>query len=59
VVTGRFTPVVRALGTHWLGGWVGSRAGLDDVEKRKSTLPGFELPPAVLLPLLEPPVHIG
>jgi hypothetical protein len=22
-------------GTHWLGGWVGPRAGLDDVEKRK------------------------
>jgi hypothetical protein len=26
----RFTP-----GTHWIGGWVGPRAGLDDVEKRK------------------------
>jgi hypothetical protein len=23
----RFTP-----GTHWIGGWVGPRAGLDDVE---------------------------
>jgi hypothetical protein len=22
-------------GTHWIGGWVGPRAGLDDVEKRK------------------------
>jgi hypothetical protein len=25
---GRFTP-----GTHWIGGWVDPRAGLDDVEK--------------------------
>jgi hypothetical protein len=24
----RFTP-----GTHWIGGWVGPRAGLDDMEK--------------------------
>jgi hypothetical protein len=24
----RFTP-----GTHWIGGWVDSRAGLDDLEK--------------------------
>jgi hypothetical protein len=36
---GRFTP-----GTHWIGGWVGRTAGLDDVEKRKFlTLPGLEL----------------
>jgi hypothetical protein len=27
---GRFTP-----GTHWIGGRVGPRAGLDDEEKRK------------------------
>jgi hypothetical protein len=25
---GRFTP-----GTHWIGGWVGPRAGLDDMER--------------------------
>jgi hypothetical protein len=37
----RFIPV-----THRLGGWVDSRAGLDDVEKRKFlTLLGFELRP--------------
>jgi hypothetical protein len=31
-------------GTHWIGGWVDLRAGLDDVEKRKFlTLPGLEL----------------
>jgi hypothetical protein len=26
---GRFIPVVRAPGTHWTGGWVGPKAGLD------------------------------
>jgi hypothetical protein len=29
------TPGERALDTHWLGGWMGPRAGLDDVERRK------------------------
>jgi hypothetical protein len=43
---GRFTPWERAPGTHWIGGWVGPRAGLDDVEKRKFlTLAGLELRP--------------
>jgi hypothetical protein len=29
--------------THWIGGWVGPRAGLDDVKKRKFlTLRGLE-----------------
>jgi hypothetical protein len=41
---GRFTPGEKGSGTHWIGGWVGLRAGLDDVEKRKFlTLPGLEL----------------
>jgi hypothetical protein len=41
---GRFTPGERAAGTHWIGSWVGLRADLDDVEKRKFlTLPGLEL----------------
>jgi hypothetical protein len=39
---GRFTPGERAPGTHWRGGWVDLRAGLDDLEKRKSP-PGLEL----------------
>jgi hypothetical protein len=30
---GRFTPGEKAAGTHWIGGWVDPRAGLDDVEK--------------------------
>jgi hypothetical protein len=42
--TGRFIPGERVPGTHWIGGWVDSRTGLDDVEKRKFlTLPGLEL----------------
>jgi hypothetical protein len=30
---GCFTPKQRAPGTHCIGGWVGPRAGVDDVEK--------------------------
>jgi hypothetical protein len=42
----RFTPGERALGTHWIGGWVDPRAGLDDVEKKKFlTLPELKLRP--------------
>jgi hypothetical protein len=37
--SGSFTP-----GTHWIGGWVQPRAGLDDEEKTKFlTLPGLKL----------------
>jgi hypothetical protein len=39
--SGRFTP-----GIHWIGSWVGPKAGVDDVEKRKFlTLQGLELRP--------------
>jgi hypothetical protein len=39
----RYNPRERAPGTHWIGGWVDSRAGLDNVDKRKFlTLLGFE-----------------
>jgi hypothetical protein len=42
-----------APGTHFIGGWVDPRAGLDDMEKWKFfTLPGLELP----LPLVVQPV---
>jgi hypothetical protein len=42
----RITPGERAPGTHWMGDWVGLRAGLDDVERRKFlTVPGLELLP--------------
>jgi hypothetical protein len=41
---GRFTPGERACGTHWIGGWVEPKVGMDDVERRKFlTLPGLEL----------------
>jgi hypothetical protein len=43
---GRFTLGERALASHWLGGWVGPRAGVDSVEKVKFlTLPGLKLRP--------------
>jgi hypothetical protein len=29
---GRFTPGEREPGTHWIGGWVGPRTGLEDTE---------------------------
>jgi hypothetical protein len=35
----RFTPRERAPGTQWIGGWVGPRAGLDTVVKRKIPSP--------------------
>jgi hypothetical protein len=42
----RFTSGERAPGTYWKGSWVGSRAGLNDVEKRKFMTPqGLELRP--------------
>jgi hypothetical protein len=34
-------PGERAAGTHWIGGWVGPRAGLDAVEKRRSGLSNY------------------
>jgi hypothetical protein len=43
---GRLTPRERAPGAHWKEGWVGLRAGVDDVKKKKFlTLPGLELRP--------------
>jgi hypothetical protein len=39
-----FAPGERAPSTHWIGGWVYPRAGLDGVEKKKFlTLLGLEL----------------
>jgi hypothetical protein len=43
---GRFPIGEIVLGTHWIGAWMGPRAGLGDVEKRKFlNLPGLELRP--------------
>jgi hypothetical protein len=36
---GCFSPRQRAPGTHWVGGWVGSRLALDVVVKRKIPSP--------------------
>jgi hypothetical protein len=46
-------PWERAPGTHFIGGWVDPRAGLDDMEKWKFlTLAGLELPtPMVVQPI--------
>jgi hypothetical protein len=49
---GRFTPGEKAPGTHWRGGWVDPRAGLDDLEKRK-----LLTPPALELRLLSRPAR--
>jgi hypothetical protein len=35
----RFTPREIDPGTHWVGGWVGPRVGLDAAEKRKTLTP--------------------
>jgi hypothetical protein len=40
--SGRFTPRERDPGTHWIGGWVGSRAVLEAVVKRKIPNPHRE-----------------
>jgi len=34
--SGHFTPRGRAHSTHWIGGWIGLRAGLDTVAKRQN-----------------------
>jgi hypothetical protein len=40
---GRFTAGERTPGTHWIGGWVGPRAGLHNMEKGKFPPTGLEL----------------
>jgi hypothetical protein len=49
---GHFTPRERAPGTHWIGGWVGPRAVLDPVVKRKIPSPSQELNPRT--PIVQP-----
>jgi hypothetical protein len=46
---GRFTQRERAPGTHWIGGWVGPRAVLDAVVKRKIPSPLRESKPGTLI----------
>jgi hypothetical protein len=49
---GRFTPRERAPVTHWTGGWVGPRAVLDAVVKRKIPRPRQESNPST--PIVQP-----
>jgi hypothetical protein len=47
--TGPFTPRERVPGTHWIEGWVGFRAVLDAVVKRKIPSPRRESNPRTLI----------
>jgi hypothetical protein len=49
---GRFNPKERALGTHLIGGWVGPRAVLDAMVKRKIPSPRRESNPRT--PIVQP-----
>jgi hypothetical protein len=48
-------PRERARGTHWIGSWVGPRAVLDAVVKRKIPSPGRESNPRtpIVLPVAQ------
>jgi hypothetical protein len=52
---GRFTPRERAPDTHWIGVWVGPRAVLDTVVKRKIPSPRRESNPRT--PIVQPVVQ--
>jgi hypothetical protein len=53
---GRFSSRERAPGTHWIGGWVGPRAVLNAVVKRKIPSPRRESNPRT--PLVQPVAQI-
>jgi hypothetical protein len=44
---GRFTPMESAPGTNWMGGWVGPRAVLGAIVKRKIPSPRWESNPRI------------
>jgi hypothetical protein len=50
--SGRFTPRERAPVTHWIRGWVGPRAVLDAMVKRKITSPRRDSNPRT--PIVQP-----
>jgi hypothetical protein len=54
---GRFTPRERAPVTHWIGGWVGPRAGLNAVVKRKIPAPRQESNPKT--PIFQPAAQLS
>jgi hypothetical protein len=49
---GRFTPRERAPSIHWIGGWVGPRAVLDTVVKKKIPSPRRES--NLRIPIVQP-----
>jgi hypothetical protein len=49
---GRFTSRERASGTHWIGSWVGRRAILDAVVKRK--IPSLRRESNLRIPIVQP-----
>jgi hypothetical protein len=49
---GHFTPKERAPGTHWIGGWVGSRTVLEAVMKRK--IPSTRRESNPITPIVQP-----
>jgi hypothetical protein len=51
---GRFILEEIGTGTHWIGGWVGPRSGLDAAEKRKFGLPGIQPRPSNPMPVAIP-----
>jgi hypothetical protein len=52
---GHFTPVETAPGTHWIGGSVDPRAGLDDEKKRKFLpYPDSNSDPSIVHPIAIP-----
>jgi hypothetical protein len=55
LIPGRFTPSERVPGTHWIGGWVGSRTVLDSVGNSKIPSPRRESNPRtpIVLPVAQ------
>jgi hypothetical protein len=50
---GLFTPRERTPGIHWIGGWVGPRAGLDVIVKRKICSPCRDSNPPNIQPVAQ------
>jgi hypothetical protein len=48
-----FTPRERTPGTHWIGDWVGTKAGLDAVMKRKIPSPCRDSNPPIIYPVAQ------
>jgi hypothetical protein len=46
-------PPRKAPGTHWIGGWVGPRADLDAVGKRKIPSPCRDSNPLIIKPVAQ------